>query len=195
MTKNQIDYQNYLENQRSHLASETETGRANRAREVETNRANLASEALKKEQNVETKRSNLARELETNRANLAHERLTAERNANDLRASIYATDKRSQDAMYSADKGYQGRIDSAYINQYGISKSDVQDAAETVGGAIDKVARNPKLFKGAATIVLAPNVALKTPSGLAKALQNNVVKPILGGSNNGKTKTKTKRKR
>lgn len=102
MTKNQIDYWNFVENKRhnqamelyssgtlnetkrSNLAREEETQRSNLARESETKRSNLANELLgtsRLQEDVrhnqtsekETSRSNIAREFETNRSNVANE--------------------------------------------------------------------------------------------------------------------------
>lgn len=106
MTRNQIEYQKHLEQQRSNraqealtgrsideqvrsnqaresenyrsnLARETENTRSNQARERETFRHDVNTEILTAGLNAETARSNLARELENARANQAREELTA----------------------------------------------------------------------------------------------------------------------
>lgn len=81
MTKNQIDYQNYVETRRTNLARETETSRANltneelKRRELsENSRHNLSVEG-------EAKRHNLTTEAETNRSNTANEYLKRQQNA------------------------------------------------------------------------------------------------------------------
>ena len=106
MTKNQIDYLNYLENVRAHQASEgltqqtlDETKRSNQVREKETfrhnyvgeqisdygareqARHNLVGENLTFQNYLETQRSNLARETETHRSNVAQETETHRSNA------------------------------------------------------------------------------------------------------------------
>lgn len=80
MTRNQIEYWNLKEQQRSNQAREMwqmqtldETKRSNLAREVETARSNLANES-------ETHRANLEREKETRRSNRANESINRERN-------------------------------------------------------------------------------------------------------------------
>lgn len=62
MTYNQIMYQNYVENRRSNLAKEQETGRSN-----------LAQEGLKLQELTEVNRHNLATEQESGRHNIATE--------------------------------------------------------------------------------------------------------------------------
>lgn len=68
MTKNQLQYWQNVETQRSNLARETETNRNNMAVESETHRANLARE-------VEAHRANVSNEIEMNRHHLATENL------------------------------------------------------------------------------------------------------------------------
>lgn len=69
MTRNQIEYANYLESNRHNMAQESETARNDRAVERETKRANRAREK-------ENTRSNKAREKENTRSNKAREKLT-----------------------------------------------------------------------------------------------------------------------
>lgn len=164
MTQNQIAYQANLENKRANLAREAETHRSNIANEeenkryhtasvAETNRANLAKEQ-------ETNRSNLAKEYETNRSNLANEMLKATQIAEverSNRANEALKDKdiqtKSRDTRYTADRGYQGRIDAAYINQWGVSKSDASNLVSTIGSGVSKVAPAAKAtLKAGATI-------------------------------------------
>lgn len=80
MTKNQIDYWNYVESNRHNLATERETRRANQERELETNRSNLANENLKAKQLAETIRINTINANEAQRANRAREDLSAQSN-------------------------------------------------------------------------------------------------------------------
>lgn len=120
MTQNQIAYQAHLENKRANEARETETHRSNIANEEENKRYH--TESVK-----ETQRSNKARETETNRSNLANEMLKA----TEIRT-------RSEDNRYSADLGYQGRVDAAYINKWGVSKSDASSLASTIGSGVRK---------------------------------------------------------
>ena len=131
MTQNQIAYQAHLENQRANKAREAETHRSNIANETETRRSNLARE-------TETYRSNVARETETNRSNLAKETETNRSNlANEmLKATEIQT--RSDDTRYTADVGYKGRVDAAYINKWGVSPTDVSSLATTIGGGVKK---------------------------------------------------------
>lgn len=94
MTKNQIDYWNYVENARHNRATE----RLSSEQQRETNRANLAQESIQQRRNdinyranvinaqhysnmdSENRRSNMAREQETNRSNLVLEQETKRRN-------------------------------------------------------------------------------------------------------------------
>lgn len=140
MTQNQIAYQANLENKRANLARETETHRTNVANEEENKRYHTASVA-------ETNRANLAKEHETNRSNLANEMLKATQIAETQRSNLAneaLKDKeiqvRSDDTRYTADKGYQGRVDSAYINQWGVSKSDAGSLVSTIGKGVSKAA-------------------------------------------------------
>lgn len=132
MTQNQIKYQtlqeskrsnlvNEAETERSHRAVEAETNRSNVARETETHRSNVANEQLTAARDAESKRSNLARELETNRHNVATEAETHRSNTANEALKRYDVDQRTAASNYSADRGYQGRVDAAYINQWGIS--------------------------------------------------------------------------
>ena len=74
MTKNQIDYQSYLEEARHNLAMETETNRNNVSTLAETTRNNVAVLG-------ETGRHNVQYEAETNRHNVATEYNTVAQNA------------------------------------------------------------------------------------------------------------------
>lgn len=62
MTRNQIEYWGYKEQQRSNLARERETNRANLAAEAENYRSHLAIEGLRGAELEETKRANLSNE-------------------------------------------------------------------------------------------------------------------------------------
>lgn len=145
MTANQIAYQNLLETSRSNLARETETNRANLAQEAlklqdlqeqarhnivyehETNRANVARETETHRANraaeIETNRSNLARELEANRHNVAQESLTQRGQDVGLYSTLITNASNAAQTAakiaadkYAAELGYQGRVDTAYIN-------------------------------------------------------------------------------
>lgn len=166
MTRNQIDYQKMVEEKRANQARERETNRANLAKEAEDLRSHQASERLTQDQNVETNRANLAREAETNRSNLAkeletnrsnlakegethrsnvaNENIARNRIATESADSRYATDSKLAGTMYTADVGYQGRTDAAYINQYGISKTDASGLASTIGNGIKSVSSKNK---------------------------------------------------
>lgn len=164
MTQNQINYQSLQESKRSNLAKEAETNRSNLAREAETYRSNRATEQLTASRDAESARANKAREAETNRSNLAQEMLKAEQN---------------QVSRYAADRSYDSRVDSAYINKYGLSKSDALDAASAVSGAMPKIApaiknavnTGSKIADAAAktglaatmTVLKAPQVAAAVP--------------------------------
>lgn len=101
MTANQIAYQRVKEDQRAHLAAETETHRANLTSEeqkrnelAETQRSNLSQESISKERNDETRRANMASEAlkdfanrEQQRSNMANESLQAQRNAETERSN------------------------------------------------------------------------------------------------------------
>lgn len=69
MTKNQIEYWNLRETQRSNRAREQETRRANLAQERISGTANDIRYSLGLQQNTETHRSNVAKETETSRNN------------------------------------------------------------------------------------------------------------------------------
>lgn len=75
MTKNQIEYWNLKENERSNRVREQETRRANLAQERISGQANDIKYSLGLQQNTETQRSNLAREKETARNNRANNSL------------------------------------------------------------------------------------------------------------------------
>lgn len=84
MTRNQIEYWNYVENSRHNKATESEQTRANKAKEFENNRANVANEEIQRYRNALTRQSNIinadynSRYLaETNRSNLERERYNA----------------------------------------------------------------------------------------------------------------------
>lgn len=150
MTKNQIDYLNYLESQRHNVAGEAETNRYNIVVGNETNRHNLATEgeaarhnketeAQGRQSNKETKRHNKATEsltsktlTETNRHNLATEAETGRSN----RAN-------EQNVRYTADQGYAGRIDSAKISA-NASMVNAQTAAAASKYAADKQSETAK---------------------------------------------------
>lgn len=132
MTQNQIAYQAHLETKRANEARETETHRSNIANEKENERYHSASLA-------ETNRANVARETETNRSNLANEMLKA----TDIRV-------RSEDSRYATDVGYQGRVDSAYINQWGVSPTDVSSLASSIGRGVKTLTPGAKGVANAA---------------------------------------------
>lgn len=153
MTQNQIAYQANLENKRANLARESEAHRSNVANEEENKR-------FHKESVAETKRSNLAREGETNRSNLANEMLKATQIAETQRSNKANEDlkdkeiqTRSEDTRYTADLGYQGRVDAAYISKWGVSKSDASSLATTVGGGVAKAAPGAKIIAKAGVAV------------------------------------------
>lgn len=165
LTNEALSRDRLAEDRRSHLVTEAETERSNRARELENNRSNLAKE-------LENNRANLARESETHRANLAQESLTADRNR-----------ITEETARYSADQGYAGRTDSAYINQYGVSPTTVKRIVSDVGSGIKTAAQKTNESKLAKTIVSLPlAVGLKAVTDVTTALG----KTIYGGKNNGK---------
>lgn len=187
MTRNQIEYQKTVEEKRSNLAREAEASRSNRAqealtaardaetarsnlaRELETNRANTAREA-------EENRSNLARELETNRHNVQQEQITREGNYLDLAGKVYSADSSKEASKYSADQAYQARVDSSYINKYGVDPT-------TIGNIVD-YAKDAGKQSGKYTA--AGIVAVDTGvSNLAKTIQQ-----VVGGRNNVKTTNK-----
>lgn len=212
MTQNQIAYQAHLENQRANKARETETHRSNIANETETKRSNLAKEAETNRSNVakeiETNRSNVARETETNRSNLANEM---------LKATEIST--RSEDTRYTADVGYKGRVDAAYINKWGVSPTDVSSLASTIGGGVRKIAPGAKgVMQGAfdfgnhlaARVATAPVRAVIDTAAQVRKSVNKIVQPSnksttsgrstrkqnnnrIGGHNNVKKKTKLQR--
>lgn len=156
MTQNQIKYQqlqedkrsnlvNEAETERSHRANEAETNRSNVARETETHRSNVANEQLTAARDAETKRSNLARELETNRHNVATEYETHRSNTANETLKKYDTDQRTAASIYSADRSYQGRVDSAYINQWGISPSDIKGISDALSPDKEKAIDRDKI--------------------------------------------------
>ena len=153
MTQNQIAYQAHLENKRANEAREAETHRSNLANETENRR--FHTESIQ-----ETQRANVARETETNRSNLANEM---------LKATEIKT--KSEDARYAADVGYQGRVDAAYINQWGVSPTDVSSLAKTIGSGVAKAA---PAAKGVA------NAALDTANALAAQVVMAPVKVVTG---------------
>lgn len=67
MTKNQIAYQDYLENMRNHLATEYETNRSNVARERENTRHAIVTEGISKDNLTELNRANKAKEQQAKR--------------------------------------------------------------------------------------------------------------------------------
>lgn len=189
MTANQINYQKHLEDIRSHRAGEQENYRSNTAREAENLRSHLRSEQLQQDQNAETRRSNLAREAETNRSNLAREletnrsnlakeletnRSNLAREAETHRSNL-ANEEIGRDRNAATREGnqlaYQGRIDAAYINQYGISKTDAGQVVDTVKQASSNLAN--KLVKPTAAVILAPHVAANLPRSIVHGLANS----------------------
>lgn len=205
MTQNQIAYQAHLENKRANEAREAETHRSNIANEQENKRYH--TESMK-----ETQRSNLAREAETNRSNVARETETNRSNLANEMLKATEINTRSQDTRYSADVGYQGRVDAAYINKWGVAKSDASSLASTIGKGVNKVApgavgvAQAAFGSGnalAARIATAPVRAVIDTAGQVKNQVNKVVqrsnstrsktnrtsnKPRNGGQRNVKTK-------
>lgn len=91
MTRNQIEYWNYIEQARANRAKEAEDARSHRAQENENYRSHRAQEELSYQQQqlqdrnnslnrAEQTRSNIARELENTRSNLANEQINMQRN-------------------------------------------------------------------------------------------------------------------
>lgn len=192
MTQNQIAYQANIETKRANLARETETHRTNVANEEENKRYHTASVA-------ETNRANLAKERETNRSNLANEMLKATQIAETQRSNLAneaLKDKeinvRSDDTKYTADKGYQGRIDSAYINQWGVSKSDASNLVSTIGKGVSKVApaAGATLKAGTTSLIKLGADALTKPGEIIRGVKGaarDKIDRVL--SNNGKSTT------
>lgn len=130
MTKNQIDYWNYVENSRHNLAMERNEAR----KQDEVNRSNMAQEAIaqqgnaiKRQQNIinqshyerldaESQRANLARERETNRANVAYETETNRHNVvNELYQGSSLANAR-EIASISAGVGYANVAETQRAN-------------------------------------------------------------------------------
>nr|AVA30670.1 hypothetical protein [Picobirnavirus sp.] len=80
MTKNQIDYWNYVEGKRHNQATEVELERSHRATEEISSKYNDSVIELRGQELGETSRHNVAVETETKRSNLAKEKETAEHN-------------------------------------------------------------------------------------------------------------------
>lgn len=158
MTNNQINYQRSLEDKRAHLAAEIETNRANVARETETQRANKRQEELTAARDAETARSNLAREIETNRSNRANEALTSRKTDYEHSDRRYASDVSAAASRYAADQNYAGRIDSAYINRYGVAPTTISQAAEAIGDTVDSAIRSETGRKAARATMNAINL-------------------------------------
>lgn len=189
MTQNQIAYQAHLENQRANKARETETHRSNIANEEETKRSNIAREA-------ETNRSNVAREIETNRSNLAKETETNRSNLANEMLKATEIETKSRDTRYTADVGYQGRVDTAYISKWGVSPTDVSSLASTIGGGIRKAApgaigvAQAGLGLGnrlATHVATAPvRAVVNTATQIRKGV-NKIVQPSNKSTNSGRT--------
>nr|AVX53340.1 putative ORF1 [Marmot picobirnavirus] len=103
--------------------------------------------------------------------------------------------------MYSADKGYTGRVDAAYISKHGISKSDVIGATKTAGNAVVQggkaVLRSP-LGKPTVQMVANPKAAAKTGVNTLKLAADAAVGStlkLLGLNSSKKNQTKSKKKR
>lgn len=166
MTQNQINYQRHLEDVRSNTAREAENIRSNRAREEETKRANLANEYLTSSRDAETaranlareqetNRSNLAREIETNRSNLSNEYLKSQQIRTESADRRYGAELSADASKYAADRGYESRTDSAYINKYGITPNSAKVAAGKVGNTFVNLTTSPTGKKVASAAVKA----------------------------------------
>lgn len=127
MTRNQIAYNQLLEDTRSHKANETETNRSNLAKEAETHRSNLAGE-------VETNRANIAREKENYRSNKAKEKATNYANKETKRHNKatekldkYRTDKQSSTSLavgqIQAEASKYGADQAAAASKYAADSS------------------------------------------------------------------------
>lgn len=190
MTANQINYQRHLEQRRTNLKNEeltgkrdSETARANQAREAETFRSNLARELETNRSNVvretETERANRAKEAEENRSNLARELETNRANLASEQLRKYDTDEKVKASNYSADKSYAGRVDSAYISKYGISKSDAGEIVDAIGETIAKP-ETAKVAKTFASLVssAAADTILGTGSKGYKTVKNAISQAV-----------------
>lgn len=110
MTRNEIEYQNFVEQRRSNLAKEQETAVHNRETEsqgrrglAETERSNRASESETHRSHVTNERLQFGQLLEQQRSNRENESLSAERNAV---------------SQYAAQIGYAGALVSAEASRY-----------------------------------------------------------------------------
>nr|AVX53759.1 putative ORF1 [Marmot picobirnavirus] len=83
----------------------------------------------------------------------------------------YVADSNLAGTIYSADRGYTGRIDTAYINEYGISKSDAGTIAK---GTVDTVTKAGKSLLptkvGRVTVAAAANPGKVVQSAAQAAL-------------------------
>lgn len=198
MTQNQIAYQAHLENKRANEAREAETHRSNTVNEKENERFHSASLAETRRSNIaretETNRSNLAKEIETNRANVARE--TETNRSNLATEMLKATDirVRSEDSRYATDVGYQGRIDSAYINQWGVSPTDLSSLASSIGKGVKTAAPGAKgvakagLDMASSTAIKAATAPVRAVVDTAKRVQD-VTKKYIAPQNKSTNKT------
>lgn len=130
MTKNQIEFANYVEGSRHNRAGEEEVNRHNLATEVETHRNNTVQEYWTGFNATETQRSNQAKEVETSKHNRAtekqakyelketkkHNRATEKQAKKDLAERKRAAKDTVAATKYSADRGKEGRVESAAIS-------------------------------------------------------------------------------
>lgn len=133
MTRNQIEYANYVETNRHQLATEAETSRnnravlkeqhrSNRANEKESVRTHKANEKISRYNAKETKRHNKATEkltgqanAEQGRHNLATETETARANRAGEANQRYAVDRNVAASMYNASVNAQAHLAGSQI--------------------------------------------------------------------------------
>lgn len=185
MTENQINYQKHRESVRANQAQEhlteqrdVETARANRARESLTAEANEETRRANEAKERENERSNRAREEEAHRSNLATELLKNQATQASLEGTKYAADQSLEGTKYSADQNYTGRVDAAYVNKYGVSKSD---AAAAVGAVGDVLTSAPVVKPGVQMVVAGTQIPRNPllPFEVGVAALNKTFKQLL----------------
>lgn len=150
MTRNQIAYWEFRENERSNRAREAETARSNRANEFETNRANIARETETNRNNVavlnETSRANKAREVETNRNNLITEAIAQGRLDEDVRHNKVVESETERNNRMNNAIGWR-QADASMLSAQGAAlrgQAAMLGAAETARS--NRVRENQNLY-------------------------------------------------
>nr|AVX53602.1 putative ORF1 [Marmot picobirnavirus] len=112
--------------------------------------------------------------METNRSNLANEDIARKRIVQESADKRYTADSNLAGTIYSADRGYRGKVDTAYINEYGVNPTDVVSAGKGVVDTVAKVGKQILPTKVGRTSVAMVG-ATKNPTSVPKVAVNTAL--------------------